>query len=455
MPEDRKKTLATYLKRVMALKEERRRTPSEEDLEAIAREIGLSDEDLAAINQAAEDHAVRGQGYLEHGRYGDAIGELEEAAAVSPRRVEWLHALARAHAGRWRESRDAADRQCAEALARECLEIDPHHQASYEVLNELDSSPEAGLGGSGRDDVPPAKRAAVLLTLFVVAVLLAVVIGAIVLWNTAGAPSTEVPPAPPAEAVNAPPPIIPEPAGGQAAAKELDVPITLDAGSTGVVLGLDPRLSRLQSYSTGKSFYTLDAILVNRGVSEIDKLSTRLELLDDAGTVVDQDAFEAPNKAAPVLRPGDGHAFHHLHETRESVRTARLVVEIVEQNPAAGSYAAAKPLEFEWRVDQPGDLEIALRERSLRFSESAFPKDGSGYFDAVIEVENTGARTIRALQLEVEIAGPGDGWTVTEAGHVATSSGPALRPGEVRVERFIEKIDERPGGYRMFVVAVQ
>ena len=45
--------LSTYLKRVMALKDERRRTPSEEELKAVAREIGLSDEDLAAIDQAA------------------------------------------------------------------------------------------------------------------------------------------------------------------------------------------------------------------------------------------------------------------------------------------------------------------------------------------------------------------------------------------------------------------
>ncbi len=309
--------------------------------------------------------------------------------------------------------------------------------------------------GSKRNNAPPAKRAAVLLTLFVVAVLLAVVIGAIVLWNTAEAPpAVDAPPvhAPPvhAPAVNAPPPN-----ASQAATKELDVPIALEPGSTGVVLGLDPRLSRLVSYSTGKSFYTLNAILENRGATEIDKLGVRLELLDEAGTVVDQNTFEAPNQAAPVLRPGDAHAFHHLKETRAPVRSARLVVAIVEENPAASSYTAAKPLDLEWRIDRPADLEIALSERSLRFSESAFPKDGSGYFDAVIEVENTGQRTIRALKLEAEIAGPGDGWTVTEAGHVATSSGPALRPGEIRIERFIEKVDERPGGYRMFVVAIQ
>ncbi len=214
-------------------------------------------------------------------------------------------------------------------------------------------------------------------------------------------------------------------------------------------------LARLRRDATGKSFFTLNAILSNRGATELDKLGVRLELLDDEGMVVDHTNFEALNKAAPVLRPGDAHALHQLRETRDSVRAARLVVEIVEENPAASSYTAATPLDFDWRAERSADLEITLRERSYRFSENALSKDGSGYFDAVIEIENTGERTIRALKLEAEIAGPGGAWTVADANHVVTSSGPALHPGEVRLKRFIEKVEARPGGYRMFVVAVQ
>ncbi len=461
-------TLSTYLKRVMALKDERRQIPSEEELRSIAREIGLSDEDLAAIDQAAEDHAVRGQGFLEHERYGDAITELEEAVAIAPRRLEWQHALARAHLGRWQEQGATANRERAERLARECLEIDPRHSASYEVLNVLDSSPGATPGRS--------KRIAVLPSLFALAMLLTVIIFGIVVWNSqpsasqpsaskpsASKPNTETPAAgSPAAGSPAPETAgVPPAAAGAgesrtpASARELDVPVTFDPGTTGVAVELDTRLSRLASYGSGKAFYTLNAILSNRGAIELDKLGGTLELLDEAGTVVDRGRFEVLNQAAPVLRPGDAHALHRLVETGGSVRAARLVAEIVEQNPAASSYAAAEPLDFEWRVGRTADLEIALRERSVRFSENSLAKDGSGYFDAVVEVENTGGRTIRALKLEAEIAGPGGAWTVTEVGHIATSSGPALRPGEIRLKRFIEKVEARPEGYRVFVVAVQ
>ncbi len=434
-------TLSTYLKRVMALKEERRRTPSEEELRSIAREIGLSDEDLAAIDQAAEDHAVRGQGFLEHRRYGDAIDELAEAVGVAPRRVEWLHSLARAYLGRWQAGGEPSDRERAEALARECLEIEPHHSASYEVLNELDATPEAPA---------TARRSATLLSLFALAMLLTVVIGLMVLWR-----STEkaVAPAPVPETAKAPEAVGTE--INEATAKELDVPITLDPGATGVVVGLEARLSRLVSYGSGQSFYTLNAILTNRGNSELDKLSGRLELLDADGAVVDQDGFEVLNKTAPILRPGDSHALHQLKETSGSARSARLVIETVEQNPAASAYAEAEPLDLEWRAERVSDFEIAVRQRSVRFSENALSKDGSGYFNAVIEVENTGQRTIRALKLEAEIAGPGGAWTVPDSNHVVTSSGPSLRPGEIRLERFIEKVEARPEGYRLLVVSVQ
>ena len=208
------------------------------------------------------------------------------------------------------------------------------------------------------------------------------------------------------------------------------------------------------SYSSGQSFYTLNAILTNRGNSELDKLSGRLELLDAAGVVVDQDRLEVLNKAAPILRPGDSHALHKLKEAQASARSARLVIETVEQNPAASSYAAAEPLDLEWRAER-SDFEIAVRERGVRFSENALSKDGSGYFNAVIEVENTGQRTIRALKLEAEITGPGGAWTVPESNHVVTSNGPSLRPGEIRLERFIEKVEAKPEGYRLFVVSVQ
>ena len=131
------------------------------------------------------------------------------------------------------------------------------------------------------------------------------------------------------------------------------------------------------------------------------------------------------------------------------------MIEKIDQNPAPDSYAPAKEVTLEWRNPPSSDFAIELRERSYRFAEKTFPKDGSGYFDLVLEVENTGRRTIRGLKLAAEIVGPDGQWELSDENHVALLRGPALQPGEVWLERFFTKVEGQPEGYRMFVVDVQ
>ncbi len=450
MPDRNPTTLDIYIERVMALKQERRTTPTDEELRTIALDIGLDEADLVAVEQAAEDHFVRGQGFLEHGRYSDAIAELEEAVALAPRRVERLHALARAHSGRWLERQDGsdrgrADRDRAETLARECLEIDPQHGPSFEVLNALDNTPVAELR-------PRADGRRPMLAVAVGVMFL--VLGVAVVLRTSD--NTEQPATVSSTAASTAASTASEPTNEPVSEpRELEIPVLLNPGSTNLELLLDTRHSRLKIYNNGKSFWTLNAILTQQGDTELDTLAARLELLDAEDAVLVQETIDLLNKAAPILRPGDAHALHLLRETGNDFRQARLVVTTVDQQPAAPSYAAAKPLEFDWQITQPADLDITVRERSSRFSEQVFSKDGSGYFDVVLEIENTSQRTLRRLKIEAQIMGPEERWTVTDPNHVVLTSGPALRPGETRLERVLVKVDERPESYWISVIDAQ
>ncbi|MEM7584101.1 MAG: hypothetical protein AAF560_12010 [Acidobacteriota bacterium] len=443
-------TLDAYIERVMTLRDERRSTPTDDERRQIALDLGLSEEDLAGVEQAADDHFVRGSGFLEHRRFDDAVTELGEAVALAPRRVERLHALSQAHLGRWQERRDVADRDRAEILARECLELDPQHAASFEVLNQLDTrSPRAVSRPTGSSRKTMAGLALLAL----------LGLGLLTFMRASEDADEPVSPSPATEpAVSESTPDAPdiepasEPVSGT---QELDLPVELVAGSTGLDLELEPRLSRLKNYSNGSSFWTLNAILTQRGASELDTLSARLELLDAEGQVVSQETVELLNRAAPTLRPGDSHALHLLRETSGDVSRARLVAEAITEQPAAASYADAAPVEFTWRADRPADLEIAVRERSRRFSENRFLQNAKGYFDVVLEVENTSQRTLRRLKLAAEITGPGEAWTAEEENHVVLSSGPAMRPGEVRLVRVLEAVQGQPESYWISVVDVE
>ena len=140
--------------------------------------------------------------------------------AVSPRRVEWLHDLSEAYAGRWLDRRDVADRWRAETLARQCLEIDPRHSASFDLLDRLDSSSERG------GPAPAARRSSPRALIWGAAA--AVVLTAIlVASNLRRVDPATLPPAQPAIEVQATEP--------EAAANEIDVSVALDPNTWALV----------------------------------------------------------------------------------------------------------------------------------------------------------------------------------------------------------------------------
>ena len=65
--------LQSYVARVTATKAATDRALDAEELRAIAADLGLTDADLAAVDEAAAAAHQRGRGHLAHGRFSDAI----------------------------------------------------------------------------------------------------------------------------------------------------------------------------------------------------------------------------------------------------------------------------------------------------------------------------------------------------------------------------------------------
>lgn len=135
--------LRNYLERVVALQNEQRQALQMDDLKGIAREIGMSDDDMMAADRAVEGYIERGLRHGLHGRWDDAIRELSDAVALNPANLRALYGLAAAHKERWMAAGNADDRLQAAQLARQCLQLYPDHDQSYVLLNELDSSRNA------------------------------------------------------------------------------------------------------------------------------------------------------------------------------------------------------------------------------------------------------------------------------------------------------------------------
>jgi tetratricopeptide (TPR) repeat protein len=170
---DRDSIIRSYVERITALEASRREALTAGDLHDLARDLGMSDDDLAAADAARRAHLERGRGHARYRQWDDAIRELREALAFEPMDVETLHALALAYRDRWRERGYSADREEAGALSHRVLEIDPRHEESFVLLGEIDPRPP----------IADPTRGRFLRVIFSLAAIIAVGLGLLMLQN--------------------------------------------------------------------------------------------------------------------------------------------------------------------------------------------------------------------------------------------------------------------------------
>lgn len=167
--------LQGYLARLMTMQDEQPKTwLEEEDLTSAARDLGLSDTDLARIQDIVAGHKQRGRSFMERGLWDEAIDAFQQATTLDPFNADLFHDYAKAHLGRWRATGSEGDKRAAEQYAHRTLELDAEHTASYEILQELKRNPVRSGAPSAADQ--RASKALVFGTLLALAVLMAMLL---------------------------------------------------------------------------------------------------------------------------------------------------------------------------------------------------------------------------------------------------------------------------------------
>lgn len=421
MPFDDNQILQDYIAHLLTIQDQRGDWLDEKDLQQAARDLGLSDAELAQVEASVEAHRQRAAHYLEHACWDEAIDEFRQAMALRPLDATLAHDLTLAYYQRWEISGQPDDRDAAMRYAQRTVQLDPQHTASYALIRTLKNPParvtEAALA---RTPLSPRKMFLGL------ALVLLVAVGISFLMNRSTTAEPDPVALPPAEAPAAP-------ATGRF---ERDLPAQLVADEHAAGLQFDARRSRLTSYGDSYS-YRLYASIHNAS-DELHRLRLRMDLLDASGAVVRTKAVDALSEHMPPLRPGDALPVSELiHESTAppEIHSVRLAVEIVDREPAAADYGTAEPLPLGWETPQPAGLAIALTERENRltnlFNERA-------HFLS-LALQNTGERSVEQLRIRVTWY-DAQGQPATSTEKIAVpSTGPALRAGEIRVFRVIGK----------------
>lgn len=160
--------LQGYLARLMTMQDQQQTWLEEDDLRIAARDLGLSEDDLERLQATTEAHRARGRRFVERRLWDEAVEAFRQAAALRPFDAALSLEVADAYRGRWEATGDDADRLAAERYAHRTLELDPEHEAAYEVLRQLKRQPIRSAG-------PPAAKVRLSMTLL----LLAMVLGAL------------------------------------------------------------------------------------------------------------------------------------------------------------------------------------------------------------------------------------------------------------------------------------
>jgi tetratricopeptide (TPR) repeat protein len=193
----------------------------------------------AARRARAEDSKAKGREAFDAGRYGDAIGQWEEALALDPEDAALKASLAEARQKaelvkkqyEWKKWADAALAQAndlmrqgrhgdAEGVLEQCLQHDPHNAAFAGLLAQVRA---LAIQGAPKAPKRPKSRKRVAVYIIAAAVLL-VLVGVIVQLNDSGSNTSYVPPAATESQTEKPSvPASPQPAPEPAPARVTDI----------------------------------------------------------------------------------------------------------------------------------------------------------------------------------------------------------------------------------------
>src|SRR5690349_12750352 len=118
LEESNDQRIQNYLDRLLSLKNHQEGAISLEDMQSVARELGMTDEEVAAATRAAGTYLQRGREHIRHQLWDEAVDDLTGAASLDPTKPDPLYWLASAYNGRWLATGNRNDLVAAEKNAR-------------------------------------------------------------------------------------------------------------------------------------------------------------------------------------------------------------------------------------------------------------------------------------------------------------------------------------------------
>ncbi len=139
---DEQQKIDAYIKQMMDIKARKEQEQIKSDLREISMELGMSEEDLQAIEEERKKLIVLGRGFVQHQQADDALGVLEKAYSLNPDDAQTLSLLAQAHGIKFVQTNQAQHKKKSEEFAAQALLQNPEDQAALALLQSVRYKPK-------------------------------------------------------------------------------------------------------------------------------------------------------------------------------------------------------------------------------------------------------------------------------------------------------------------------
>ncbi|WP_338767720.1 hypothetical protein WAF17_06375 [Bernardetia sp. ABR2-2B] len=399
-----------FVAKLLALQQKRQDKPlSKDEQQEIASQIGLSDADWQVVQDTYKAHLLRGQGFLKHQNYDDAIIELEQANVLDYNSIETTAILAKAHFDRFGEYSDEKDKQAAISYSKICLNQNPSHTPSLKMISDLKRKPKKRHTNTVIKKKSPLERNLFIIipSILVFGILFFFFFNSSQSHQNDEFPILETPTSP---ISNIETEEVKEIASDYPIKNTENNVIDFNANEYEIPVEIvDAKLKNLEwqtesalatKYNDSYKVEIIGDFLVKN--AEINALKIKLEIFDNTGELVKTSYEEVVRDSDMTLRKNDLIPFQVMkYEKTEAPKVAKIVLSssVIDQEELSTvlDYEVSPKIPVSWAQKQPKNTDIQLRERESNFSDGII---GSAYHRITLEIENTGNTSISLLKFQ-------------------------------------------------------
>lgn len=414
-----------YIQRLSTLNQERPQVISQEELEALALDIGIAPDVLDRAHTLAQSSFEAGLRHQADQNWAAAIAAFEQSVSLQPCDPESLYQLAAAHHSRYRATRNLADAERANALVQECLTHAPDHAAATTLRKAL-QVPLAPQSPQSQIETPSSSSKQIFITAIAI-------LGGGLLLLLAFISETKLADDFPrtsgsAEAENRIDPITPP--SDRPPGTRIDLPIEVADSLSSLGANLSFRQSRLSIYSSGDSYYSLEGLLVNDSTQEFKEFQLTLAFKDGNDAVLEEVSLRGVSGLDPALRPGDSAPVSTTRKVDPRATTVELSLQSIDSAPAATTYDPGREIPVVWDIPQPSHFALQALERQFSIRTSLRDED---FVLGTFALTNTGDAVFEKLVLEFRAYDAADTILSSRSLHIAGLD-PDLWQTETRLE---------------------